>query len=306
MYIITYNGILFNFNSINDICFHLLYNNYKTLKGRCIIMESFEIQNFTTIENNEKTEKSINKKIKLNSTVKFLALNLLFVTSVVLISSKGNLKESLSEINEPALAAENSDKLTPNSMALEPISIVPSNLSVSTDNNLTLISTILVPQNKEITIQLKLNAYAKYNTLPSKFRYKIINENSLRSYLRKRKSILAEEPYFSTINDVAMSYDINPLLLFAITGQEQSFVPTTSSSYSKIANNPFNVHGSWKKYNTNINDSVDITCRTLINLSKNRPSNYDTMRWINKKYAADQNWGNKVNKIFDMLQNIAG
>lgn len=269
-------------------------------------MENFEIQNFTTIENDETIEENGNKKNKINSTVKFLALNLLFVTSVVLVNSKGNLKESLSKINEPVLAAENSNKLTQNSVALEPISIVPSNLSDTSDNNLNLLSTVLIPQNKEITIQVKLNSFAKYNTLPSKFRYKNINESSLKSYLRKRKSILAEEPYFSTIIDVATSYDLNPLLLFAITGQEQSFVPTTSKSYSKIANNPFNVHGSWKKYNTNINDSADIVCRTLINLSKNRPSTYDPILWINRKYAADQNWGAKINKIFNMLAGIAG
>ncbi|GAA0177643.1 hypothetical protein SH2C18_08320 [Clostridium sediminicola] len=268
-------------------------------------MESFKIQNFTTIKNKEKVKEKENNANNINNKVKFVALNMLFFTTIVLLSSKGNLKESLSEINEPAIAAESSNELTPSTSKLDSISIVPSNLSDASDNNLNLLSTVLVPQNKEITIQVKQNSFVKYNTLPTKFRYKNINESSLRSYLRKRKSILAEEPYFSTIIDVAASYDLNPLLLFAITGQEQSFVPTTSKSHSKIANNPFNVHGSWKKYNTNINDSADIVCRTLINLSKNRPSTYDPILWINRKYAADQGWGSRVNKIFNMLANIA-
>lgn len=138
--------------------------------------------------------------------------------------------------------------------------------------------------------------------LPDNFLYKNINQAMLKKFLAGKKSILMEEPYFSTIIAVAKGYNLNPLVLFAITGQEQGFVAKTSTYSKVIANNPFNVYHSWKKYNTNINDASRIVCVTIINLSKNRPLGETPFKWINRKYAEDPNWSRSVKSIYNNLE----
>jgi hypothetical protein len=263
------------------------------------------MNNFTSIDEKSNLSFANTKETKSSAKVKLVAFNLLFFTAITLFNSKNNYEDSFAQSNDTSLSV-NMTSLNNSNSKLNPITILPINLSATAGNNQNLLSTILVPENKEITIELKLNPYAEHNTMSSQFRAKNIDESSLKNYLQNRNSILAEEPYFSTIINMAMSYDINPLFLFAITGQEQSFVPTSSSNYSKIANNPFNVHGSWKNYNTSIDDSANIVCKTLINLSKNKPSNYDTIEWINRKYATDTSWASNVSNILNMLEKIAG
>lgn len=137
--------------------------------------------------------------------------------------------------------------------------------------------------------------------LPVYFNYKTIDKGKLWSFLNGKNSLLAEEPYFSSIIRTSKEFNLNPHILFAITGQEQSFVPKSHDYAEKIANNPFNVFHSWKEYNTNINDSSRIVARTVINLSKDKPIDIDIFDWINTKYAYDKNWGRGVREIFKML-----
>jgi hypothetical protein len=144
--------------------------------------------------------------------------------------------------------------------------------------------------------------YHKY--LPEYFNYTEINKNKLRAYLNKRNSLLADEPYFSTIIATSKSFNLNPLILFAITGQEQSFVPKSSKNAYKIANNPFNIFHSWKDYNTDIADASRIVSRTIIHLSEGRPSNTDPFKWINRKYANDPSWGKGVRTIYKKLVQV--
>ncbi|MGF7057582.1 hypothetical protein [Brassicibacter mesophilus] len=139
------------------------------------------------------------------------------------------------------------------------------------------------------------------NELPVEFKYIDIDIEKLRVWLNSRDSKLADEPYLTTIVNTSETFDINPLLLIAITGQEQGFVPRSNEYAEKIANNPFNVYGSWKKHNKDINDSTKIAAITIVNLSKNRPSHIDPVKWINRKYAEDENWHKGVSKIFYML-----
>ncbi len=140
------------------------------------------------------------------------------------------------------------------------------------------------------------------SNLPDYFKYKSINQTLLKNFLLKQNSLLVEEPYFSTIISVSKNYNLNPLVLFAIAGQEQSFVPKEEPSSKKIANNPFNVYHSWKEYNTNINDSSKIVSITIINLCKDRPENEEPFHWINKKYAEDKNWSASVLRIYNKLE----
>lgn len=134
--------------------------------------------------------------------------------------------------------------------------------------------------------------------LPEYLKYQSINVNKLKSYLNTRNSLLCKEPYFSTIINTSREFNLNPILLFAITGQEQNFVPANTPNAYKIANNPFNVYHSWKEYNTNIEDSSRIAAHTIINLSINRPKENNPFIWIGKKYAQDKNWGKGVQSIF--------
>jgi hypothetical protein len=139
--------------------------------------------------------------------------------------------------------------------------------------------------------------------LPEYLKYQTIDEDNLKSYLSSRNSLLSKDPYFSTIMSTAREFNLNPILLFAITGQEQDFVPVNTPSAYKIANNPFNVYHSWQEYNTDIKDSSRIAARTIINLSENRPKENNPFMWIGKKYAEDSNWGNEVQAIFEEINN---
>lgn len=142
------------------------------------------------------------------------------------------------------------------------------------------------------------------NDLHSQLKYKVINQSALKEWLTNRNSLLANEPYFSTIINTAQTFNVNPLLLFAITGQEQNFVPISQESASKIANNPFNLYGSWQEYNTSIEDSTRIAARTIVNLGQGCPSNEDQIKWINQQYASDPNWHVGVSYFLNELEMI--
>lgn len=143
---------------------------------------------------------------------------------------------------------------------------------------------------------------ATINQMDLYFMYKEINQVALKSWLSERDSLLAEEPYFTTILNVAKDYNVNPLLLFAITGQEQSFVPKSNAHSSRIVNNPFNVYYSWEEYNTDLEDATRIASNTIVKLSKNCPDDIDLIQWINRRYAEDTNWHIGVSTIFTQLE----
>ncbi len=138
--------------------------------------------------------------------------------------------------------------------------------------------------------------------LPDYLMYKNVHVTSLKEFLKSKNSLLAEDSYLLTILSVCKDFNLNPLIMFAITGQEQSFVPSSNKNADKIANNPFNVFGSWKKYNTNIEDATTIAARTVVNLCKDRPANIDAITWVNRKYSEDKNWSKAVRSIFNQLE----
>ncbi|MGE5677665.1 MAG: hypothetical protein ACM3ZR_06360 [Pseudomonadota bacterium] len=133
-------------------------------------------------------------------------------------------------------------------------------------------------------------------------RYEAVDEGRLRTWLRGKNSMLAEEPYFSAIIDTSRKYGIHPALMFAIVGQEQGFVPKASTAAERMANNPFNVYGSWEKYNTDIYDSSRLAAGTIIEASRNRPAYMNAIKWINRRYAEDPNWWNGVSLIFAQIK----
>lgn len=136
------------------------------------------------------------------------------------------------------------------------------------------------------------------NGLPAELRYHDIDGKRLTQFLESKSSVLAEQPYFDAIVTAAQAFDIHPVILFAITGQEQGFVPKTNKQHKQIANNPFNVFHSWQEFNTDIKQSSEIAARTVYNLSKDRPAEIDPFKWINRKYAEDPKWSDGVRSIF--------
>ncbi|QYR19028.1 hypothetical protein KZ483_13675 [Paenibacillus sp. sptzw28] len=140
------------------------------------------------------------------------------------------------------------------------------------------------------------------NGLPAELRYSEVNRSRLLEYLRIKSSLLAERPYFEAIMSTAKNMNIHPLLLFAITGQEQAFVPKDHKQAKRIANNPFNVFHSWKEYNTTIEQSANIAARTILRISKDRPEGKDALTWINREYAEDPNWSKGVRSIMEAMK----
>ncbi|MFC4777730.1 hypothetical protein ACFO9Q_13110 [Paenibacillus sp. GCM10023252] len=138
--------------------------------------------------------------------------------------------------------------------------------------------------------------------LPAELLYQAVDKEKLVQYLKGKSSLLAEQPYLDAIIGQAEKFNIHPLLLFAITGQEQGFVPKHNKNAKKIANNPFNVFHSWQEYNTTIQKSAEIASRTIVNLSKGKPKHVDALTWINRKYAEDPNWSNGVRQILAAMQ----
>lgn len=137
--------------------------------------------------------------------------------------------------------------------------------------------------------------------IPSYLTYHTVDLIGLRNYLTGRNSILAETPYFEGILKVSEEYDIHPLLMFAITGQEQGYVNKDNPNHLKIANNPFNVYNSWRKYNTDIKDSTAIAAGTVVTILRKRPAGENPFKWVNTRYAEDKNWSRGVEMIFNFL-----
>lgn len=139
--------------------------------------------------------------------------------------------------------------------------------------------------------------------LPQELQWVEVDKEKLRNFLNSKNSILADEKYLGPLIDVAKRKNVNVILLVAITGQEQSFVPRNKGNPEKVANNPFNVYHSWMEYNTNIEDSASIACNTIINLSKGRPEAIHPIQWINRKYAEDKKWWIGVSNFFVKIKN---
>ncbi len=170
------------------------------------------------------------------------------------------------------------------------------NLHMKTKGNKIVYNQVI--NNKNVASKMKISSNSN---LPQYMRYKNIEVDKLKNFLTSRNSLLCDEPYFSTIIANAKKFNINPILLFSITGQEENFVPKNLDNAAKIANNPFNVFHSWKEYNTNIEDSSAIAARTINNISINMPSNADPFSWIGSKYAEDKSWASGVKQIFKQL-----
>ncbi len=141
---------------------------------------------------------------------------------------------------------------------------------------------------------------------PSFLGFSPINKERMQGYLKRKNSLLANEPYFSAIMHSAAVADVNPVLMFAIAGQEQGFVRRGSENAALIINNPFNVFSSWIEYNTNINDSSQIAAETIKNILSDREKGENPFQWLNKTYAEDPKWWIGVERIFLEIEEYLG
>lgn len=141
--------------------------------------------------------------------------------------------------------------------------------------------------------------------------------------------------YFSAndIQDIingAKKFNLNPLLLIAITGQEQQFdsigayggeVDKYRTQLKEIESNPFNLYGFWSVFHPGVNadgsgtpdlaDSAIIAGRTVAShLTVPPPPGMDAILYINSTenpthevYATDVKWGLGVKSFFWKLSN---
>lgn len=161
---------------------------------------------------------------------------------------------------------------------------------------------VLISPKQSVEVQIVSVSTETQEKAADEIGYVAVDEALLKEWLGRRDSLLAEEPYFSSIMKAAKHYDVHPLLMFAITGQEQAFVPKSNRHSKKMANNPFNVYGSWEKYNTDIQDSAALAAGLIANSTKSKPEEEDIIRWINKKYAEDPEWWIHVTLIFEKMK----
>lgn len=133
------------------------------------------------------------------------------------------------------------------------------------------------------------------------FPYRIYDYEHLKEFFKAHESKLIEQNNFKIIVDTARQYNLDPLLLFAIIGQEQSYVPSSGAYSSQIINNPYNVFTSWQFYNTNLKDSTEIASHLLDRVINECPKDEDIFEWINKTYAEDDKWSEGVRRIYYRL-----
>lgn len=137
------------------------------------------------------------------------------------------------------------------------------------------------------------------------YNYQPLNLVAIYNYLSEEKnSMLTRESYLSTLDRLAESYDTHPLLLIAIIGHEQNFVPSDHEKASEIINNPYNVFESWLEFNTNFEESTTIALNTIETAKESWTKDKSFLEHLNQTYAEDPNWHKGVQSIFNKLKDI--
>lgn len=155
-----------------------------------------------------------------------------------------------------------------------------------------------------LTMEENLVNYEEGEHLATELKYHSIDKKVIKAYLKGKSSLLANDVYMDQFIQIGMDYNVNPLLLIAITGQEQGFVPEGQEYADQILNNPFNVYGSWKRFNTDFEEACKIAARTVLTSSEGRPEDYDPIKWINNTYAEDTEWNVGVRYFFDEMTSL--
>jgi hypothetical protein len=162
------------------------------------------------------------------------------------------------------------------------------------------------PTPREIEIIVKSVSSHHSEGYPNYLCFEPVNKERLKGYLKRKNSLLADEPYFSTILESSAIENVHPALLFAITGQEQGFVKRGSVNAALIVNNPFNVYHSWVEYNTDLSDSSRVAAQTVRAALEDRPKGENAFKWLNQTYAEDNKWWRGTEDIFMSIEEYIG
>jgi murein DD-endopeptidase MepM/ murein hydrolase activator NlpD len=154
--------------------------------------------------------------------------------------------------------------------------------------------------------------YFGYNSTDGSdiLKYRPLDFTAMIEYLNKRNSMLATKEILTMIDTAAKESGVDPYLLIAITGAEQSFVPKSNKSANQIVKNPWNVFGSWKtgkgsKLTTE--KSAKIAAKTIIKLSAGRPTDRNPIEWLSAKdnpkgfYADNPQWWKDVSSFYEQF-----
>jgi hypothetical protein len=138
--------------------------------------------------------------------------------------------------------------------------------------------------------------------------YQPVPAAAIIAFYQAHGSQLANQRTADAILLAARRHNVNPGVLVAITGQEQSYVPLGDDP--RIAKNPFNVYGCWCKTTIPIELSAEVAAGTVAHRLLCVPAKpgSNLVVWINsfanpcvKKegvYAEDRHWGIGVALIF--------
>lgn len=148
---------------------------------------------------------------------------------------------------------------------------------------------------------------------PAALAFRPVSEDALLRFLQSRGSALAMPERVHTIVEVAREYQVSPLLLVAITGQEQGFVPAADPQAEWIAANPFNVFGCWCWYRPGLRTAAAYAAATVVRLLQTGPPpGFSAIHWLNTplnpagQYATDPGWWVGVTAFFEELSRYPG
>lgn len=141
---------------------------------------------------------------------------------------------------------------------------------------------------------------------PTYLRYQNVSLEHLKSFLDQKHSKLLTEDYLDQLLGYSYEKDLNPLLLIAIIGQEQNYVPLQHPYAQRMIENPFNIYGSWETHPVGFTASMKEACYTINKALEGRRLYSDPFEVINGVYAEDEGWHLGVKVIFRDLMGVAG
>lgn len=155
------------------------------------------------------------------------------------------------------------------------------------------------------------------NGVPGEIAYRPLNIEAMYAYLNGRGTMMGDRGILSMIDQAGRNTGVDPYVLLAITGAEQSFVGRGESQAEAKARNPWNVYGCWckgKGSQLTTEQAAEVAANTIVKLAQNTPAGMNPLRWINQPqgvnpkgyYAADPIWWSNVTKIRNDLYQRAG
>lgn len=167
-------------------------------------------------------------------------------------------------------------------------------------------SSTFVPPQEYRPAATKLYTASNRLDKPTYLQYRNVSIEKLKEYLERKDSMLLNSDYLDQLLAYSYEKDINPLLLIAIIGQEQNYVPSGHRYAPRMIQNPFNIYGSWETHPVGFTASMKEACYTINAALNNRELYTDPFILINSRYAQDPNWYLGVKVIFRDLMAFAG